>query len=455
MRQGEDFKFWGFTLEGQKWVELRQVTLVTLCPELYGDAEYRRVEFVVSRSMADRGAWVITELETGTKLPWAFCETRREAIETAQVYIRNRGTLAILMAIQRAKLLPGWFPLGESPKEVAAAQEGYQPLRLPEDLLPEECCEPTDLSSEECSPDTEKEYIPTYQELCTEIRIFNVRYPVGSLVIAEKADGKKVTTRVRHPAKIVADTPVVWLDGISGCYAMDRVEGASGHDRVDLFNDKYPVGSEVKATRDNGVVDDAKVMEPAIWFGGKAVVWIRRIGAMGAGYKNLDSINVLSAATQKKPVTELCTTSRGEGEMKEHPGVWCCERKHDCKWQGFALFRGLAWGKKEGPLDEWTKYHSEYCGGKLIQLLEPQDFPPSRPGLPFSSPRKNLMKFLEDNELNLSDEQENIVERLFSLPLGGGKSFLVAMLFRADPGARLHAKWMEEKEQEREEYNGS
>lgn len=303
MKQGEGNKFWGFTFEGEpRWVILREAHIVTLCPELYDDADFRRVEFVVSCSMADKEAWVITELETGTKLPWAYCETQLEAIEAAQVYIRNRGTWAIRKAIQKAKLLPGWFPLGEPPQKAEVEQEeNPQPCILPGDLLPEECCKSTELSNEGFSPDTKEEYIPTYQELCTEIRIFNVRYPVGSLVMVEKDDGSKVTTRVRYPAKIVGDSPVVWLEDILGCYKMDRVEGVPAPDKVDRFNKRYPVGSEVKATRDNGAVENVKVMEPARWFGGRAVVWIRKIGGSYAGYKSLDSFVVQPATAEAEP----------------------------------------------------------------------------------------------------------------------------------------------------------
>lgn len=137
----------------------------------------------------------------------------------------------------------------------------------------------------------------------------------------------------------------------------------------------------------------------------------------------------------------------------KHTGVWCCERKEDCEWQGYALFRGLAWGTIESPLDEWTKAHAKYCGGKLTQLLAPQEFPVALPVPPIETPHKNLMKFLDENKLNLTDEQNSIAERLYLIPAGGGKSFLVALLFLADPPAQLYVKWMEEKEEEREKQN--
>jgi len=50
------------------------------------------------------------------------------------------------------------------------------------------------------------------------------------------------------------------------------------------------------------------------------------------------------------------------------PGVWCCEKRHKCKWQGYVLRQGLAWG--EIPANtEWRKWHDKKCRGQLIQLV--------------------------------------------------------------------------------------
>lgn len=51
------------------------------------------------------------------------------------------------------------------------------------------------------------------------------------------------------------------------------------------------------------------------------------------------------------------------------PAVWCCERQHNCKWQGFVLHRGLAWGTVPGETNLWRQRHDLECGGKLIQLV--------------------------------------------------------------------------------------
>jgi len=51
------------------------------------------------------------------------------------------------------------------------------------------------------------------------------------------------------------------------------------------------------------------------------------------------------------------------------PGVWCCEHRAKCKWQGFALHQGLSWGAipEHG---QWREWHNRECGGRLIQLID-------------------------------------------------------------------------------------
>lgn len=48
--------------------------------------------------------------------------------------------------------------------------------------------------------------------------------------------------------------------------------------------------------------------------------------------------------------------------------VWCCERHSGCKWQGFALYQGLSWGKIPHETNIWRKRHDQICKGKLIQI---------------------------------------------------------------------------------------
>ncbi len=53
---------------------------------------------------------------------------------------------------------------------------------------------------------------------------FNKKNPVGTSVTVVKDRGEKVETRVKYPAEVLSGhTPVVWLEGISGCYCLDRV----------------------------------------------------------------------------------------------------------------------------------------------------------------------------------------------------------------------------------------
>ncbi|GAF84150.1 unnamed protein product [marine sediment metagenome] len=56
------------------------------------------------------------------------------------------------------------------------------------------------------------------------VEAFNKRNPVGTKVIVVKDLGEQVETKVRYPAEVLSGhTPVVWLDGISGCYLLNRV----------------------------------------------------------------------------------------------------------------------------------------------------------------------------------------------------------------------------------------
>jgi len=54
--------------------------------------------------------------------------------------------------------------------------------------------------------------------------VFNKRNPVGSDVVVIKDLGEQVETKVKYPAQILSGhTAVVWVEGISGCYDLDRV----------------------------------------------------------------------------------------------------------------------------------------------------------------------------------------------------------------------------------------
>lgn len=56
------------------------------------------------------------------------------------------------------------------------------------------------------------------------VREWNEKYPVGTPVIVTKDDKTEVRTVTTHEATMLGGhTAVVWLNGISGCYALERV----------------------------------------------------------------------------------------------------------------------------------------------------------------------------------------------------------------------------------------
>ena len=56
------------------------------------------------------------------------------------------------------------------------------------------------------------------------VQLFNEDVPVGTAVYCRKGDGSIVETRTRSRAELLSGhTAVVWLDGVSGCYMLDRV----------------------------------------------------------------------------------------------------------------------------------------------------------------------------------------------------------------------------------------
>ena len=54
--------------------------------------------------------------------------------------------------------------------------------------------------------------------------VFNKKHPVGSDVTVILDFGQQKETTIKYPAQILSGhTAVVWLNGISGCYLLDRV----------------------------------------------------------------------------------------------------------------------------------------------------------------------------------------------------------------------------------------
>ena len=58
---------------------------------------------------------------------------------------------------------------------------------------------------------------------------FNARYPVGQKVSVRKDAGDGQITTTRSAAEVLSGhSAVIWLEGISGCYLLDRVTPITG-----------------------------------------------------------------------------------------------------------------------------------------------------------------------------------------------------------------------------------
>ena len=53
---------------------------------------------------------------------------------------------------------------------------------------------------------------------------WNARYPVGKQVLVEMDSGEVRHTRTIARAEVFCGTAVVWLEGITGCYALSHVQ---------------------------------------------------------------------------------------------------------------------------------------------------------------------------------------------------------------------------------------
>jgi hypothetical protein len=58
-----------------------------------------------------------------------------------------------------------------------------------------------------------------------QVKKFNRTYSLDTPVRVHLDDGRTVDTKLRAPAQLLGGhTAVVWLEGISGCYALNRVQ---------------------------------------------------------------------------------------------------------------------------------------------------------------------------------------------------------------------------------------
>lgn len=53
---------------------------------------------------------------------------------------------------------------------------------------------------------------------------WNAQHPAGTAVTVRKDDGSEIQTKTRSEAAMLGGhTAVIWLDGMSGCYLLERV----------------------------------------------------------------------------------------------------------------------------------------------------------------------------------------------------------------------------------------
>ena len=58
----------------------------------------------------------------------------------------------------------------------------------------------------------------------TTVDEWNSEHPIGTSVVVTKDLGEKTNTKTRSDAQYLPNgTAVIWLEGISGCYLLERV----------------------------------------------------------------------------------------------------------------------------------------------------------------------------------------------------------------------------------------
>ena len=61
-------------------------------------------------------------------------------------------------------------------------------------------------------------------QLDAQVRVWNENFPIGTAVIFRRDSGETVETVTRSKAEVLGGhSAVVWLEGVSGCYLLDRV----------------------------------------------------------------------------------------------------------------------------------------------------------------------------------------------------------------------------------------
>lgn len=66
---------------------------------------------------------------------------------------------------------------------------------------------------------------PDPKMLALQVENWNLKHQVGTDVTVRKDSGEVVVTKTRSQAQVLSGhSAVIWLEGIAGCYSLDRVE---------------------------------------------------------------------------------------------------------------------------------------------------------------------------------------------------------------------------------------
>jgi hypothetical protein len=72
----------------------------------------------------------------------------------------------------------------------------------------------------------------TTRRLQEQVDNFNTHHPIGADVSVLRDNGDRIATKIRFKAEVLGGhSAVIWLEGISGCYLLDRVSALQEHAR--------------------------------------------------------------------------------------------------------------------------------------------------------------------------------------------------------------------------------